>query len=163
MTQEISYRIRFSFPRMEEERERMLPSVDLFLRALEEVDRLLAGTLGLEVDYRRALKEFGEESFFYSVGLTLRWPRQILLGAWPDPASLRLWMESARNDLLRDSEEGPGRVGENARLWDARAAEMGLAKALLYTPLAAERLKPFSDDIARAVTALGGRERVVFE
>ena len=50
MTQKISYHIRFTFPAGEEQRERMLPSIDLFLRAFEEADRLIAGSLGLELD-----------------------------------------------------------------------------------------------------------------
>lgn len=163
MTQEITYRIRFSFPSGTEERERMLPSVDLFLRSFEAVDRLLAESLGLELEYRRSLKELGEDFFFYSVGLTLRWPRQILLGTWPDPAALRSWMELARNDLFGTSENDNENIGELAGLWDSRARELGLSDALLYKPPSSERLSPLSDDICRAIDVLGGPGAVNLE
>ncbi len=163
MTQEISYRIRFSFPSAAEERERMLSSVDMFLRALAEVDFLLAGSLGLELEYHRSLKELGEVSFFYSVSLTLRWPRQILLGAWPDPAALRSWMEAARNDLFDKSVHDTVTMDRLADLWDTRARELGLADALLYTPPSAVKMASLSDDIERALRVLGGPDAVSLE
>jgi hypothetical protein len=163
MMQEISYGIRFSFPSCEDERDGMLPSVDLFLRSLEEADRLLVGSLGLEMEYRRALKELGETSFYYTVVLKLAWPSQILLGAWPEPSSLREWMESARMDLFGESENGSEAIGRLVDRWDLGAKEQGLSQALLYTPPSEEKLSPLLDDIARAVNALGGRDSVVLE
>jgi hypothetical protein len=159
MTQEISYRIRFTFPEVEEERERMLPSIDLFLRAFENADRLMAGALGLELDYRRALKEMGESSFFFHITLTLRWPRQILLGAWPDPADLRSWMDLARNDLFRLAGT-PADIGGIAGRWDDWARAEGLADSLVYTAPPAEKLSPVLADLGRAVDTLGGGNSV---
>ncbi len=160
MNQEISYRIRFTFPEGEEEREEMLPSIDLFLRAFEEADRLMVGALGLEMAYRRALKELGESHFYYNVTLNLSWPRQILLGSWPEPADLREWMDLARHDLFSSIGNIEDITGEIARRWDSRAREMGLAESLVYTAPSAGKLLPLLKDIGYAVTALGGAESV---
>lgn len=133
----------------------MLPSIDLFLRAFEDADRLMAGALGLELDYRRALKEMGESSFFFHISLSLRWPRQILLGSWPDPADLRSWMDLARNDLFRLAGT-PVDINGIAGRWDNWARAEGLADSLVYTAPPAEKLSPVLVDLGRAVDTLGG-------
>jgi len=160
MTQKISYQIRFSFPENEEERERMLPSIDLFLRTFEEADRLIAGSLGLELDYHRALKEMSDSYFFYNITLKLSWPRQILLGEWPEPASLRSWMEMARNDLFNSARMDGSSVEAIADRWNLWARDEGLADALLYTAPPSDRLRPLLDDLGTALSTLGGGNAV---
>ena len=163
MTQEISYRLNFSFPEDDDEREQMLPSVDQFLRTLEKADRMLAGCLGLDLEYRRALREMGESHFFYKVTLTLGWPRQILLGAWPRPEALRDWMRRVRTDLLaripdrRDSDE------VIAGHWNDWARDAGLADSLVYTPPPADSVQPLLGDLERTVTTLGGMDAIILE
>ncbi len=163
MTQKISYHIRFTFPAGEEERERMLPSIDLFLRAFEEADRLIAGSLGLELVYHRALKEMSESYFYYAITLELSWPRQILLGAWPEPAALRRWMETARNDLFESAGTAEVQISEIAGRWDQWARNEGLADALLYTAPPPEKLKPLLDDLGTALSTLGGGDAVTLD
>ena len=160
MNQEISYRIRFTFPQGENEREEMLPAIDLFLRSLEEADRLMVGSLGLEMDYRRALRELGESHFYYNVTLNLGWPRQILLGAWPEPADLREWMDLARRDLFSSAGNADDITADIARRWDRWARDRGLAEALVYTAPPAGRLLPLLADLGHAVAALGGGDSV---
>lgn len=163
MTQEISYRIRFSFPSGDDERERMLPSIDLFLRAFEKADRLIAGSLGLELNYRRALKEMGESNFYYTVTLDLSWPRQILLGTWPEPSVLRKWMNQARLDLFESADSKLVKVENIAERWDFWAREAGLAEALVYTAPPAGKVMPILDDLRRAVSTLGGGDSVTLD
>lgn len=167
MTQEISYRIRFSFPSGDDERERMLPSIDLFLRAFEKADRLIAGSLGLELHYRRALKEMGETDFYYVVTLELGWPRQILLGTWPEPSVLRKWMNQARLELFEAASAPEDsrlvKVENIALLWDSWARDEGLAEALVYTAPPAEKVTPLLDDLRRAVSTLGGGDSVTLD
>lgn len=141
----------------------MLPAIDLFLRSLEEADRLMAGSLGLEMDYRRALKELGESHFFYNVTLNLSWPRQILLGSWPEPANLREWMDQARKDLFSSAGRADDITADIARRWDNWAREEGLAEALVYTAPPAGRLLPLLADLGHAVTSLGGGDSVSLE
>lgn len=160
MTQKISYGIRFTFPDGDDDRDRMLPSIDLFLRAFEEADRLIAGSLGIELDYRRALKEMGESEFYYDVTLKLRWPGQILLGTWPEPSSLRKWMGMARIDLFESADSDSVTVDDIAGRWDHWARQEGLADSLVYTPPPADRLRPLLDDLGRAVSTLGGGDSV---
>ncbi|MCD6342437.1 MAG: hypothetical protein J7L76_01495 [Spirochaetaceae bacterium] len=163
MTQKISYHIRFTFPAGEEQRERMLPSIDLFLRAFEEADRLIAGSLGLELDYHRALKEMSESYFYYHITLKLSWPNQILLGAWPEPASLRNWMNMARNDLFGSAGTDGVVIDEIAERWDKWARIEGLADALLYTAPPSEKLEPLLDDLGTALSTLGGDDAVTLD
>ena len=168
MTQEMHYGIRFSFPFKDTERERILPAVDLFLRALEEADRLMAGSLGLEVEYHRALKEMGETQFYYTVLLSLHWPRQILLGNWPEPGFLGSWMGRARRDLFTVARAGEAAkaasdTDDMIRCWDRWAKEGGLAEALVYTPPAAGEISPITDDLERAFLELGGGGAVTLE
>ncbi|MCK5737131.1 MAG: hypothetical protein KAH21_11660 [Spirochaetaceae bacterium] len=163
MTQKISYHIRFTFPAGEEERERMLPSIDLFLRAFEEADRLIAGSLGLELNYRRALKEMSESYFYYNITLKLSWPRQILLGAWPEPSSLRSWMDQARNDLFDSAGSDSIIIDEIAQRWDGWARSRGLADALVYTAPPSDKLKPLLDDLGMALATLGGGGAVTLD
>ncbi len=141
----------------------MLPSIDLFLRAFEEADRLIAGSLGLELDYHRALKEMGESHFYYNVTLKLSWPRQILLGSWPEPSSLRKWMDLARCDLFESAGIETVIVDDIAHRWDRWARDEGLADALVYTAPPVERLKPLLDDLGRAVSTLGGGDLVTLD
>jgi len=162
MTQRISYRIRFTFPERDDEREQMLPSIDLFLRALEAADRTIALSLGLEMDYRKALKEFGESHFFYSISLNLRWPSQILLGTWPDPADLRNWMDRTRRDLFESAGKGAD-VRDLSSRWDDWARTGGLADTFLYTAPPARLLEPVLDDLPRALAALGGEGLVTLD
>ncbi len=138
----------------------MLPSIDLFLRALEEADRLMAGALGLEMDYRRALKEMGESHFYYNVTLNLSWPRQRLLGNWPEPSDLRTWMNLAREDLFDSAGTSSDITDEIAGRWDNWAKENGLAEALVYTAPPAEKLMPLLNDLGHAASALGGNGAV---
>lgn len=138
----------------------MLPSIDLFLRAFEEADRIMAGSLGLEMDYRRALKEMGESHFYYNITLNLSWPRQILLGSWPEPADLRAWMNLARNDLFDSAGSQTDVTADIAARWDRWAREKGLAEALVYSAPPADRLLPLLNDLGHAVTTLGGGEAV---
>jgi hypothetical protein len=162
MTQSISYRIKFSFPEKDDEREPMLPSIDMFLRALEAADRMIAGSLGLEMDYRRALKELGESHFLYSVSLNLRWPSQILLGSWPDPSGLRNWMDLARQDLFESAGKGAD-VRDLSSRWDEWAKIGGLADTFVYTAPPARLLEPVLEDLTGALTALGGSGLVALD
>lgn len=175
MIQNIPYTIRFSFPSADTARERMLPAVDLYLRALEDIDRLAAGALGLELDYHRELQEMGGREFCYSVSASFRLPAQTLLGNWPEPEVLRSWINRVREDIRRVSEGGDGGGAEGAeeageaggggadaavRRWDAWAKEGGLGDSLLYSPPKAADAACISGDMGRALEELGGPSAV---
>ena len=169
MIQNIPYTIRFSFPSADTARERMLPAVDLYLRALEDIDRLAAGALGLELDYHRELQEMGGREFCYSVSASFRLPAQTLLGSRPEPEVLRSWINRVREDIRRVSEgEGAGEAGgaggsgadAAVRRWDAWAKEGGLGDSLLYSPPKAADAACISGDMGRALGELGGPSAV---
>ncbi len=163
MTQEISYRVRFTFPEEEASRETMLPGIDLFLRTMERADRTLAGTLGLELEYRRSLREMGIPHFEYEVKLSLHWPSQILLGAWPEPGKLRVWMEKSRRDLFEKIQYPDDAAEALLTDWDKWARESGLADSLMYTPPAADVPEALLGDLKSALTALGGSGAVMLD
>lgn len=172
MIQNIPYTIRFSFPSADTARERMLPAVDLYLRALEDIDRLAARALGLELDYHRELQEMGGREFCYSVSASFRLPAQTLLGNWPQPEVLRSWINRVREDIRRVSEGWDGGEVEGAReaggggadaavrRWDAWAKESGLGDSLLYSPPKAADATCISGDMGRAMEELGGPSAV---
>ena len=175
MIQNIPYTIRFSFPSADTARERMLPAVDLYLRALEDIDRLAAGALGLELDYHRELQEMGGREFCYSISASFRLPAQTLLGSRPEPEVLRSWINRVREDIRRVSgaggggEAGEGEEAEGAggggadaavRRWDAWAKEGGLGDSLLYSPPKAADAACISGDMGRALGELGGPSAV---
>lgn len=181
MIQNIPYTIRFSFPSADTARERMLPAVDLYLRALEDIDRLAAGALGLELDYHRELQEMGGREFCYSISASFHLPAQTLLGSWPEPEVLRSWINRVREDIRRVSKGGGGGEAEGAgevegaeeagevggggadaavRRWDAWAKEGGLGDSLLYSPPKAADAACISGDMGRALEELGGPSAV---
>ena len=160
MTQNIPYTIRFSFPSADTARERMLPAVDLYLRALEDIDRLAAGALGLELDYHRELQEMGGREFCYSISASFRLPAQTLLGSWPETEVLRSWINRVREDIRRVSEGGDGGADAAVRRWDAWAKEGGLGDSLLYSPPKAADAAGISGDMGRALEELGGPSAV---
>lgn len=172
MIQNIPYTIRFSFPSGDTARERMLPAVDLYLRALEDIDRLAAGALGLELDYHRELQEMGGREFCYSISASFRLPAQTLLGNWPEPEVLRSWINRVREDIRRVSKGGGGGGAEEAgevegggadaavRRWDVWAKESGLGDSLLYSPPKAADAACISGDMGRALEELGGPSAV---
>ena len=181
MIQNIPYTIRFSFPSADTARERMLPAVDLYLRALEDIDRLAARALGLELDYHRELQEMGGREFCYSISASFHLPAQTLLGSWPEPEVLRSWINRVREDIRRVSEAGDGGEAEGAgevegaeeageaggggadaavRRWDAWAKEGGLGDSLLYSPPKAADAACISGDMGRALEELGGPSAV---
>ena len=172
MIQNIPYTIRFSFPSADTARERMLPAVDLYLRALEDIDRLAAGALGLELDYHRELQEMGGREFCYSISASFRLPAQTLLGNWPEPEVLRSWINRVREDIRRVSKGGGGGGAEEAgeaggggadaavSRWDVWAKESGLGDSLLYSPPKAADAACISGDMGRALEELGGPSAV---
>ena len=140
----------------------MLPSIDLFLRIFEKTDRMIAGTLGLVLDYSRALKEMGESHFSYDVTITLNWPRQILLGSCPNPSALRGWMVKARQSLF----ESAGRdvkAGDIVIYWDNWARANGLADALLYAQPSERHVEPLLEDLSRVFVILGGENAIILD
>ena len=149
--------------------------MDLYLRALEDADRLAAGALGLELDYHRALREMGESEFRYSVSAALRLPPQPLLGSRPEGQRLRSWITRVRADICAAAggaaeaagdSDGTGNsaveaAGEAAvRRWDGWAAEEGLADSLVYSRPGAAEAAAVISDTARALGELGGPSAV---
>jgi len=140
----------------------MLPSIDLFLRIYEKIDRMIAASLGLVLDYRRALKEMGESHFFYIVTITLNWPRQILLGNWPNPSALRRWMMKVRQSLFESASQD-AKAGDIVINWNNWARAEGLADALVYTAPSARNVKPLLEDLSRVFVILGGENSITLD
>lgn len=167
MTQPISYAVRFSFPSDHSARERILPAVDLYLRALEDADRLAAGVLGLDLDYHRALREMGVSEFRYSVSAAPCLPPQPLLGSRHEGERLRNWITRVRADICAAGAAAAAGAGESdgagetaVRRWDAWAAQEGLADSLAYSPPGAADAAAVINDTARALGELGGPSAV---
>jgi len=168
MSQEISYSVKFLLdpgPSESAEKDNPLSRINMFLRVLESQDRLLSGSLGIEADVKRALKEMSEDSFLYKINVSLNWPGQKLLGERPDPALLREWLKKARENLLEISvnPENINTASEAAAVWNNWARELGLAGNLLYAPPEKEKIETLISDMHISLQALGGKENIVFK
>jgi len=157
MMQRISYQLRFGVPAELGERECMLASIDSVLGVFEGIDRLIANSIGMELIYKRVLREMGTAYFDYEVTLTLVWPVQLQLGSSPEPASISLVVDRIHQDLLKSLKLDSANANEIISNWDEWARKEGLADSLFYTTPSAERLQPFLDDFRRATHNLNDR------
>jgi len=132
----------------------MLSSVDSLLRAFEEIDRLVAKSIGVELIHKRVLKEMGTAYFDYEVTLTLLWPVQMELGSYPNPTSISLVIEQAHQFLLESPNRDSANAGEFVNSWDKWAEEAGFADSFIYFAPSAKRLQPFLDNFGRATRNL---------
>jgi hypothetical protein len=167
MSQEILYSVKFLLsPDYSEstEKDNPLPRINMFLRVLEAQDRLLSAALGLEADFKRALKEMSEDFFLYKINISLNWPGQKLLGERPDPSLLREWLKKARENLMEVSgnPENRNEASETAAVWNNWAVELGLAGNLLYAPPEEEKIETIISDMHVSLQALGGKENIIF-
>lgn len=166
MKQEIHYDIRFSFPSEHDARGTVLAFIDMYLCTIEEADRLMVRTLGLESHCHRTLKEMGKNCFLYSHSVQLNWPIQMLLGGWPDRKSLRLWMQKVRRDFHICSGKSAG-TGESAAelvsRWDTWASEAELTDSLIYMPIEEKSLSLLMEDLHIALAGFGRDDVVIIE
>lgn len=157
MTQRISYQVRFGVPTEFGNRERMLASVDSLLRAFEEIDRLIVNSIGMELNYKRVLREMGATYFDYEMTLTLAWPVQMRLGSSPKPASISLIIGQVHQGLLKSLKLDSADASEITNNWDKWARKEGFADSLLYLAPSAKRFQPLLDDFCGAAHNLDDR------
>jgi len=154
MTKIISYRVKIGVPTELRDREHMLSSGDSLLRAFEEVDRLVANSIGVELIHKRALREMGTAYFDYEVTLTLLWPVQLELGGSPNPVSISLVIERLHQILLESLSRDSTDASEFIDSWAKWAEKAGFADSFIYLAPSAERLQLFLDNFGRAARNL---------
>jgi len=149
MTRKISYRVRFGVPAELGEREHMLASVESALGAIEGFDRLVANSIGLELIYKRELREIGAAFFDYEVTLFLVWPTQMQFGGSPKPSSISFVIRQIHEFLLKWL--GSDSVGVNAFIdnWNKWVEKVGFSDVLIYLAPSAEQLRSLFDSFDR--------------
>ncbi len=141
--------MRFQFNTPFREQYSIFPAINKLLNTLEKTDRILAGTFGLEMEWRRLLEEMDISHFLYSVSLILQWPEQIPLDPWPDPPSLESWTNRIRKDVI-DMMRSVS-LDRDMKLkreeWDILFQDKGLSESISYIP-------PTHDHIASVINEL---------
>lgn len=137
MKQSISYRVSFTFNPVSGEMKTIFQAINAMLASLEQLDRLLAGSIRLEMDCQRLLEEMDSTHFLYAVNISLYWPDQIPLDPWPEPHSLESWMKRIRRDILdmRMSPPTNEYMMSMMESWNNQARDIGLGDILSYIPL----------------------------
>jgi len=132
----------------------MLASVDSALGAIEGFDRLVANSIGLELIYKRELKEIGAAYFDYEVTLFLIWPAQMQFGGSPKLSSISFVIGQVHQFLLKSLGSDSVDVGEFIDNWDKWAGKVKFANSFTYLAPSAERLQPLLDSFARVAHGL---------
>ena len=153
------YNLEFKFDKNSEGLDHLFPSMELLIRSLENIDRCLVSSVGYNLEYKRYLKNIGEESFTFSIRVRLIQPRQIALGEDFPTENVLLWMQQGRHiftdtaNAVEDERTGFDLSGGLAPLIRANSLE----HSILYKAMDSEELSSLSEDLNNAVQFLGGK------
>ncbi len=152
------YTLEFKFDKNSEGLDHLFPSMELLIRSLENIDRCLGGAVGYELEYKRYLKNIGEESFTFSIRSRLIQPRQIALGEDFPTESVLEWMKEGRHLFTEAANRGEaGSGGSLEEVLEPLIGKHALEHSILYRPLVPEDLRRLSEDLNNAVQFLGGQ------
>jgi len=124
----------------------MLASVDSLLGAIESFDRLVANSIGVELIYKRELREMGATYFDYEVTLFLVWPVQMQLGSSPKPDSISLIISQVHQALLKSLGPDSADAVEFIDSWNKWAEKAEFADSFIYLAPFAERIQPLLEN-----------------
>ncbi|MDC7238977.1 MAG: hypothetical protein PQJ50_01325 [Spirochaetales bacterium] len=153
------YNLEFKFDKNSDGLDHLFPSMELLIRSLENIDRCLVSSVGYRLEYKRYLKNIGEESFTFSIRVRLIKPRQIALGEDFPTENILEWMKQGRDIFTsaansKDSSEKSSFIGSSL---NPLIRESGLENSILYKPLDGDELSNLSEDLNNAVQFLGGK------
>lgn len=150
------YNLEFKFDKNSEGLDHLFPSMELLIRSLENIDRCLVASVGYNLEYKRYLKNIGEESFTFSIRVRLFQPRQIALGEdFPTENVLR-WMQEGRAVFTSAANAEDKSYDLNNGLLPLIKSN-GLEHSILYKDPDTEVLSALSEDLNNAVQFLGGK------
>jgi len=156
------YTLEFQFEKNSDGLNHLFPSMELLIRSLENIDRCLVSSVGYDLQYKRFLKNIGDDSFTFSIRVRLYQPSQFALGQNFPLDDVLVWMNRGRQ-LFVGRANSAGRVdGRNdlAGTLETLISEFHLDDTILFSPIRTEELSSLSEDLNNAVQFLGGRVRI---
>jgi len=153
------YNLEFKFDKNSEGLDHLFPSMELLIRSLENIDRCLVSSVGYNLEYKRYLKNIGEESFTFSIRVRLIQPRQIALGEDFPTKNVLLWMQQGRHiftDTANAAEEERILSDISSRLAPL-IRDNNLEHSILYKAQDSDELFSLAEDLNNAVLFLGGK------
>jgi len=154
------YNLEFKFDKNSEGLDHLFPSMELLIRSLENIDRFLVSAVGYKLEYRRYLKNIGEESFTFSIRARLFRPHQIALGEDFPSSNVLEWMCFGRQayiDAANSNGEGSPDISEALKPLVDRYS---LKNSILYSEISNDDIESLSRDLNNAVSFLGGTVRI---
>ncbi|QEN09344.1 hypothetical protein EXM22_15670 [Oceanispirochaeta crateris] len=151
------YILEFKFDKNSEGLDHLFPSMELLIRSLENIDRCLVSTVGYSLEYKRYLRNIGEESFTFSIRVRLFQPEQIALGQDFLTENVLNWMQQGRQvfiDASNDPIESPSDLLVSLH---PLVSKFNLVHSILYKDLVEDEVNSLSQDLSNAVSFLGGK------
>lgn len=159
------YILEFKFDKNSEGLDHLFPSMELLIRSLENIDRCLVSSVGYNLEYKRYLKNIGEESFTFSIRVRLFQPRQIALGEDFPSDNVLNWMQQGRH-IFTDTANADVDEQAGFDLSSTLATlvrDNSLEHSILYKALDTDELSSLSEDLNNAVQFLGGKVLIDLE
>lgn len=160
------YNLEFLFDRNSDGLDHLFPSMELLIRSLENIDKSLVASVGYTLEYKRYLRNIGEESFTFSIRARLFQPRQISLGEDFPSDSVLKWMQEGRhifieaaNDAEAGGDSSAATAGMPARL-KTLIDSHGLSHTIMFKDPGEGEISALAEDLINAVLFLGGKVRI---
>lgn len=159
------YNLEFKFDKNSEGLDHLFPSMELLIRSLENIDRYLVSSVGYNLEYKRYLKNIGEESFTFSIRVRLVQPRQIALGEDFPTENVLKWMQQGRHVFTEtaNADEHEKTGSDLSATLAPLIQENSLEHSILYKALDTNEISSLSDDLNNAVQFLGGKVLIDLE
>jgi len=154
------YNLEFKFDKNSEGLDHLFPSMELLIRSLENIDRFLIAAVGYGLEYKRYLKNIGEESFTFSIRARLFRPHQIALGENFPSVSVLEWMKQGRQVYIDAANSLDDQSAEILANLKSLAAVYSLESSILYREIPESDVLSLSLDLNNAVSFLGGTVRI---
>ncbi|MDC7233479.1 MAG: hypothetical protein PQJ58_09610 [Spirochaetales bacterium] len=153
------YNLEFKFDKNSEGLDHLFPSMELLIRSLENIDRCLVSSVGYNLEYKRYLKNIGEESFTFSIRVRLVQPGQIALGEDFPTENVLQWMQQGRSVFTEtaNNADSEGTDPDLEKRLKPLISANGLEHSILYKAPDAGQLSSLSEDLNNAVQFLGGK------
>ncbi len=158
------YNLEFLFDRNSDGLDHLFPSMELLIRSLENIDKSLVGSVGYSLEYKRYLRNIGEESFTFSIRVRLFQPRQISLGEDFPSDSVLAWMQEGRQIFIEAANgaesEGDGDTADAARKLKSLIESHGLSHTIMFKDPGEKEISALAEDLINAVLFLGGKVKI---
>jgi hypothetical protein len=158
------YNLEFLFDRNSDGLDHLFPSMELLIRSFENIDKCLVEAVGYTLEYKRYLRNIGEESFTFSIRVRLFQPRQISLGEDFPSESVLKWMQEGRQIFIEAANSAEGESSANTADIPVRLNKLidshGLSHTIMFKTPGESDISALAEDLINAVLFLGGKVKI---